>query len=107
DLASTSASGPAAVARGVAILDSGRQLTISGSAVSQPLFSPNGDGVLETTIYSGSFSFDEVTWQLVVRNASNSVVRTASGQGSTFAFEWNGLSDSALLQPDGTYTLAV
>src|SRR6185312_9112226 len=53
---------------------------------------------------SGSFSFDDVTWQLVVRNASASVVRTASGQGQAFTFEWNGQSDSAQLQPDGAYT---
>src|SRR6185312_15428650 len=104
DLASTSPSGAAAVARGVAILDGGRQLAISGSVLSQLFLSPNGDGVQDTTLYSGSFSFDDVTWQLVVRNASASVVRTASGQGQAFTFEWNGQSDSAQLQPDGAYT---
>ncbi len=107
DIASTSPSGAAAGARGVAILDTSRQLAVSGSALSQLFLSPNGDGVQDTTLYSGSFSFDDVTWQLVVRNASNSVVRTASGQGSEFTFEWNGRSDSGQLQADGTYTLGL
>ena len=105
DLASTSPSGVAAVARGFAILDAGRQLAISGSALTQLFFSPNGDGVQDTTTYSGSFNFDDVTWQIAVKNASNSGVRTASGQGPGFAFTWDGRSDSAQLQPDGTYTL--
>ena len=105
DLASTSPSGAAAVARGLAILDAGRQLAISGSALTQLFFSPNGDGVQDTTTYSGSFNFDDVTWQIAVKNTSNSVVRTASGQGPGFAFTWDGLNNAAALQGDGAYTL--
>jgi flagellar hook assembly protein FlgD len=104
DVASTSPSGTAAVARGIAILDSGLQLGISGTAVSQLYFSPNGDGVQDTTIYSGAFNLEDVSWQLAVKNAAGAVARTASGQGAAFTFEWNGRSDSAQLQPDGTYT---
>jgi flagellar hook assembly protein FlgD len=105
DVASTSPSGTAAVARGVAILDGGLQLALSGTALSQLYFSPNGDGVQDTTTYSGAFNLEDVSWQLVVKNAAGAVARTASGQGAAFTFEWNGRSDSAQLQPDGTYTL--
>jgi flagellar hook assembly protein FlgD len=107
DIASTSPSGPATIARGVAIIDSGLQLSISGAAVSQLYFSPNGDGAQDITSYSGAFSLDDVSWQIAVKNAAGSVIRTASGQGSAFTFDWNGRSDGGQIQADGAYTLAL
>src|SRR5262249_12928443 len=48
-LDSTSAGGDAATsAKGLAIIDTTRQLLVSGLAVDQAFFSPNGDGVKDT-----------------------------------------------------------
>lgn len=108
ELTSTSEQGESAtVARGVAILDTQGQLVISGVAISQPAFSPNGDGIKETASLSGSFNFEDVAWQVTVRSASGTALRAAAGIGSAFAFAWDGRSDSSVLQPDGTYFLEV
>jgi flagellar hook assembly protein FlgD len=106
DLESTAGSGEiAAPARSRAVLDPTRQLTIIGSALSQAFFSPNGDAVQDATAFSGGFSFDDVDWQLDVRDAGNASVRSASGNGDSFAFSWDGRNGAGVLQPDGPYTL--
>jgi flagellar hook assembly protein FlgD len=105
EIASTSLSGPATIARGIAVINTGLQLSISGTAVSQLYFSPNGDGVQETTTYSGAFNIEDVSWQIAVKNAAGSAIRSASGQGTAFTFDWNGRSDGGQLQADGAYTL--
>ena len=106
DLQSVGGSGETTtVARGIAVVDGSRQLTISGPVLSPEFFSPNGDAIQDGASYSGAFSFDDVAWQIAIKTVSNTVVRTSSGQGSGFAFTWDGRSDVGLLQPDGVYRL--
>lgn len=98
--------GTAPIARGVVVVDRTRQLTITNVTVSEPFFSPNGDGIQDTTTFSGDFNFEGVDWTVDVINPGGTVIRSATGQGSSFSFTWNG---SALGQPlpDGTYQLKV
>ncbi|MGH9895712.1 MAG: FlgD immunoglobulin-like domain containing protein, partial [bacterium] len=57
-----------------------------------------------TTTYSGNFSFDNATWQVVVKDTSGEIVRTLSGVGPSFDATWDGTDDQAQLQPEGLYS---
>ncbi len=108
ELAGTAATSEvAATVRGSVLIDSSRQLTISGLAVSPPCFSPNGDGVQDSAAVAASFNFDDVMWTVSVKNSTGAVVRTASGAGKAISWSWDGRSSGGVLQPDGIYTLAV
>jgi parallel beta-helix repeat protein len=104
------AAGPisTAPARGLAILDSTKQLAVSNLAVSQSYFSPNGDGVQDTTAVTGTTSFSDATWTVNVLDPSSTVIRTASGAaGTPVSFTWDGKNQSGTLQPDAFYTFQV
>ncbi|MCI0415389.1 right-handed parallel beta-helix repeat-containing protein [bacterium] len=90
--------------RGTTVIDSTKQLQIQNLTVT-PFFSPNGDGILETAIVSASFTFDDASWTLNFKNTSNTVVRTATGQGQNMSYAWDGENGSGSLQPDGLYTV--
>ena len=81
-------------------------------SVSNPYFSPNGDGVKDTTTITGTAVFSAGTqhgdfrWTLNIRNSASAVVRSASGSG-TVSFVWDGRNGSGAVQPDGTYTIEV
>jgi flagellar hook assembly protein FlgD len=94
----------AASTRGVAIIDRTKQLTITNVAVSQAFFSPNADGVQDTTTVSATLSFEGSSWTVNVRNSANSIVRTATGTGALLSYTWNGKNGSGATQPDGLYT---
>jgi len=66
-------------------------------------FSPNGDGVSETTTLSARTTLP-VTWTLTIKNSAATVVRTFAGSGSTISQSWDGKNASAALVPDGLYT---
>lgn len=107
-LASISTTGDIATgAQGPTILDRTKQLTISNIAVSQPFFSPNGDGVQDTTTLTGTNSFDDTTLTVNVKDSGGSVVRTATSSGTNLAYTWDGTNTSAVMQPDGVYTFEV
>ena len=73
--------------------------TLSASA---PLISPNGDGVLDTTVLDVGISAP-ADWRVVVRTAGGQAVASWSGQGTSAAITWNGASGGARV-PDGVYT---
>ncbi|MDD5449106.1 MAG: fibronectin type III domain-containing protein [Candidatus Omnitrophica bacterium] len=66
-------------------------------------FSPNGDGVNETTMISGKFN-QSVVWTIEIKDAADQTVRSFSGLGANLAVKWNGRNVSGVLLPDGTYT---
>jgi flagellar hook assembly protein FlgD len=80
--------------------------------VSEPYFSPNADGMKESTTFSASVGFasggqrGDFRWRVDVRSqATNAVVRSASGSGAAVAFVWDGKSNAGAVQPDGVYGL--
>jgi len=82
----------------------------AGRAVSNPYFSPNGDGVRDTTVYSFTLAAPTaVTVQVL--DARNRVMRSEAGaafQGVTRGrFEWDGRDDAGQVVPDGDYLFAV
>jgi hypothetical protein len=107
-IASTSSGGDvAAPIRGVAIINNALAFTLSGTAVTQAYFSPNGDGVKDTTTISATASFDSPTWTVNVLNSGGTTVRTYSGTGQVVSYTWDGKNSSAVIQPDGLYTLQI
>ncbi|MEO8190351.1 MAG: FlgD immunoglobulin-like domain containing protein, partial [Acidobacteriota bacterium] len=96
----------ASPAVGGVVMDTTRQLAVSGFGLTPAFFSPNADGVQDTTTVSGVASFDGATWTLRVRTGGGTVVRTISGAATpTVSCVWDGRSDANAIQPEGTYTL--
>jgi flagellar hook assembly protein FlgD len=107
-LAGTASAGQAAAtATGGVVIDTTRAVTLTGVAVSQAYFSPNADGVQDTTTITATTDYDDAAWTINVKNGSGTVVRTSTGTGTTIAFTWNGKDAAGTLQPDGPYTLAI
>jgi flagellar hook assembly protein FlgD len=96
---------PASPAKGYATLDASLPLAIGGFSVTPLYFSPNGDAVQDTTILSATINFGTVSWTINVRNSSNAIINSTTGQGASVLFVWNGADLSAIVQPDGPYTL--
>jgi flagellar hook assembly protein FlgD len=108
DIASTAPSQPpAAIARGVAVVDSTRVLTLSNPSASLEWFSPNGDSVKDTVTVSATANYDDAAWTVSVLDAASNVVRTQTGSGAAVSYVWDGRNASNAVQPDGLYTLRV
>jgi flagellar hook assembly protein FlgD len=86
---------------------------IGGSAVmSEPYFSPNGDGTKDTTTLTATVGFPgqrvDFRWRVDVRNNDTSVlVRSQVGVGTAIAFVWDGKNGAGVVQPDALYRLEV
>ena len=107
-LAGTASTGQAAATvTGGVVIDTTRALTLTGIAISQAYFSPNGDGVQDTTTLTATTDYDDAAWTINVKNGSSTVVRTFTGTGTNIAFTWNGTDATSAVQPDGPYTLAI
>lgn len=71
-------------------------------SVNNPAFSPNGDGVKDTTLPSYTTNEPLVAPGYQIANASGAPVRSFSVGGA-----WDGKNDSLALQPDGHYLLSI
>ena len=84
--------------------------TISGGSVSTPAFSPNGDGVLDTTTVRMTVT-GLVRWgyrvQAVEGAALGPNLRSGTVTGKVPALTWNGLDASGARVPDGTYRVTL
>ncbi len=106
EIAATATSQPAAaIARGVAVIDSTRALTLSNPAANYAFFSPNADSVQDTVTVTAATNYDDAAWTLSVLDSSSSVVRTQSGTGTAVSYTWDGKNSGGAVQPDGLYTL--
>lgn len=92
-------------AKGYVILDRTKQLEATNVTVSQLFFSPNGNGIQDTTTMAASTVFDGTTFTLNIKNAGGTTVRTTSTVTGSFSYTWDGKNGSAVTQPDGPYTL--
>lgn len=66
-------------------------------------FSPNEDGVLDTTTLSSQASVP-TDWTLMIRDSVNSLIRSFTASGTTMSQTWNGTNASGAAVPDGVYT---
>lgn len=103
----TSGSGAATSARGLVVVDHTRQLTLTNLAISQAYFSPNGDGIQDTTVTSGNTSFDGTSVAITIKNSGGTTVRTATVTGLAFSYSWDGKNGSGTMQPDGAYSVSL
>ncbi len=83
--------------------------TISNLQASPSPFSPNGDGVKDTTYIQYSLSEQCATATITLKNSSNSTVRVLTGDTGAGANEvaWNGRHTDGYILPDGLYTFTV
>jgi hypothetical protein len=70
-------------------------------SVTQPVISPNGDGVLDTTeLDVGMTAIAD--WSLAIKDVGGQIVASWSGQGATAAVIWDGTAGGSGV-PDGVY----
>src|SRR6185369_12830382 len=79
-------------------------LAVTGFAIDNPFFSPNGDGVQDTATVSASANYT-VNWTTLVKDAGGATVRTLTGTGTQVIATWDGRNDGGTLQPEAAYTL--
>lgn len=97
-----------------------------GSATAiDPYFSPNGDGVKDTTTFRSDVAWNhgssrtDFRWQIIIRNSANAIIRTDSGSSVVTPatatdhprvihnWVWDGRNGSGMIQPDGVYTYEI
>jgi len=83
-----------------------RLLWIQNALLSESFISPNGDLTKDTTMISASASYP-VNWSLTISNASDTTVRTLSGNGGIFAATWDGRNGAGAVVPDGVYNYRI
>ncbi len=66
-------------------------------------FSPNGDGLNETTTMSVIATYP-VNWVLTITNSIGGTTKVFTGTGQAIAQAWNGTDTLGALAPDGVYT---
>jgi flagellar hook assembly protein FlgD len=93
-------------------------------AALDPYFSPNGDGVKDTTTFSSNVSWNsgstrtDFRWQIYVRNSANVLLRTDAGTSPVLrigndnprvihTWIWDGRDAGGAIQPDGVYSYEI
>ena len=72
-----------------------------------PVFSPNGDGRLDTLVVHQRGSTEEARWEAEIRSDVGDLVKTLAWQGRLADYEWDGRDDRGAANPDGNYTYSV
>jgi outer membrane protein OmpA-like peptidoglycan-associated protein len=77
-------------------------------AANPPVFSPNRDGVADTTVFSLNILQGDRTlvsaWRLSIENPEGAIIRYYDGAGVPESITWDGLDGQEKLCADGTYT---
>jgi parallel beta-helix repeat protein len=81
-------------------------LNIYSLNVSNSSFSPNGDGIKDTTTITASITYPS-NWALDIKNAGGTTVKTFIGTGNSISVIWNGTNTSGVIQPEGDYSLII
>jgi flagellar hook assembly protein FlgD len=80
-----------------------RILTITGLTATPPVFSPNGDGIQESSVLAANASF-AMNWTVDIKNSAAVIVRSISGGSRAIQAEWDGRDTGGSVVPDGSYT---
>ncbi|HET9757662.1 MAG TPA: glycosyl hydrolase family 18 protein [Candidatus Limnocylindrales bacterium] len=84
--------------------------TLSGGSISAARFSPNGDGVIDSTTIRMSAT-GHVRWgyrvQAVVGASLGPNLRSGTVANKTLAFTWNGMDSSPAVVADGAYRVTL
>ncbi|MGE5529142.1 MAG: transglutaminase domain-containing protein, partial [Patescibacteria group bacterium] len=96
----------AAIALGAAGSQYVDGIEVVGARGYPSLFSPNGDGLLDTvTVFAGLSQ--EADWTLEWRSMDGTVRRTYTGRGTAVSQTWDGRDEASTLLPDGEYQFNV
>lgn len=85
-------------------------VSIGATTVTQPYFSPNADGIKDSSTFSTTVSFVtgspriDFRWRADIRNAATAIVRSTYGAGLGVSVVWDGTNNAGTVQPDGPYT---
>lgn len=74
-------------------------------SLTNPSFSPNQDGVKDSTTFNASLDFQEpVSWTLSIKDSAGATLQSISGTSYTVSFTWDGRDAGGVLMGDGNYT---
>ncbi len=88
-------------------ITNGYPVTISNVTVSEPYFSPNGDGSKDTTIVSANTTSADTSWTVTINSPSGATILTQNRSGAALGYTWDGRDAQGAVQPDGTYTFTL
>jgi hypothetical protein len=83
---------------------------VTASTISTPIFSPNGDGRLDTvTVGLTVTGYVKYGWVIApfVDGVAGTAIRSGSTTGPTVAVTWDGKRTDGSIAPDGTYRITV
>ncbi|HEX9775705.1 MAG TPA: Ig-like domain repeat protein [Actinomycetota bacterium] len=103
-LTSTDLAGNPTIKTASVIYDATGPTIVGFQAYNNPAFSPNGDGVKDTTSIGGSVSdpWTPISWSLAIKQGTTTI-RTATGTGNA-DFVWDGTNALGSVVADGSYT---
>lgn len=80
--------------------------TITNLRAEPTVFSPNGDGTLDTTLVRADLADDSppITWTLIIKR-SGTTVRSFSGSSASVDQQWDGKDSAGDVVADGVYSL--
>jgi len=81
-------------------------LSINNLLVSNPRFSPNMDGIKDTTTITAEISSDS-DWIIDIRRYDGSFIRSFNGTGTSISVTWDGMDEHGVLQSDGEYFFTI
>ncbi len=79
---------------------------LTSLSVTEPVFSPNGDGVKDVTTLLGTLTAS-ADWTVTVSNSSGGVAKLFNGTGPAISATWNGTNTIGQVVSDGDYLFVV
>jgi len=81
-------------------------VSITSFSISPNPFSPNGDGVKDTTTIKATFT-TTVNWLLQIKNGAGKVTRSWTGTGTSLTITWDGKDKNGNIVLDGKYKCTI
>ena len=83
-----------------------KALSVYNLADSVDPFSPNGNGVKDTTTFSAGFTYN-VNWSLNIKDSSSVIRKTFTGTGTSLSQVWDGKDNASQVLPDDIYSYQI
>jgi flagellar hook assembly protein FlgD len=83
-----------------------RGFEIYDLTISNPYFSPDDDGLKDTTTIVANITYQS-NWTVDIKNSSGTLIRSYSGSGTFISSTWDGKDSSGNFRPAGDYTVSI